>query len=305
MHEFMAMGRISTDTRHAEASKPTLALIEACKPFVFDHRGLDLYDRWSPSDVLRVVPFPVFSLEIPVVFSEDGTLEPHSLLVGTQSYFEWAREQYPDNLAPPDVVEELCYLGVSCILVNTQVSAQLPDLYVMYKRMTMAAMTHPKDEFFAADPYLYSTSLVTASGVTNGSVHKPTDDSAIDGYRSMLGAVNKFLEMTEVERTLKRPTKNAAIKYRNPKNRKKKLKIVKPVVFVVGKCFKKEPGDGSTIVAWTHQWRSRGHWRKLKGIGKNTDGIYCERDRTWVVDCIKGPEEKELIEKQHVVKDVS
>jgi hypothetical protein len=302
MEQFLVMGRIVTDRMRPQ--DPTLKMIEACRPFVFDHEGFDQYAVQSKLEAedlnspivaktrkpLLCVPFPVFSLEVPTQFDEKGVPKYHSLLIGTQVFFDAQMEEYPNNDdIPPDLLDELCYFGVSCLLVDTQRSAQLPDFYALHKRLNQSFRGGYED----------------ISWAINRCTPQWGDESEEEAYWNLMEVTNKLLAMTEVEQTLKRPSKKSAIKYRNPNNRKKKLKITKPVVYVVGKCFKQVPGDGSRPVVWTHQWRSRGHWRKMTGIGKNADGSYCERNRTWVIDSIKGPEDKALVEKQHVVKKVT
>lgn len=56
-------------------------------------------------------------------------------------------------------------------------------------------------------------------------------------------------------------------------------------------------------IKWKHQWRVRGHWRKIANdsIGRDREGDYCIVGRTWVSDFIKG--EGPLIEKIRLVKN--
>lgn len=58
-------------------------------------------------------------------------------------------------------------------------------------------------------------------------------------------------------------------------------------------------GEG---VDWQHRWHVRGHWRQIKGKGHDADGNEME-GWTWVKPCIKGPEDKPLVEKIKIVKD--
>lgn len=57
-------------------------------------------------------------------------------------------------------------------------------------------------------------------------------------------------------------------------------------------------------VQWSHSWFVRGHWRVLHDpltIGKNRAGQYCQKGFTWVIDHIKGPDDKEVIDKIRVL----
>jgi hypothetical protein len=66
----------------------------------------------------------------------------------------------------------------------------------------------------------------------------------------------------------------------------------------------------SRNIDWSHKWTCSGHWRyfynqehtvDFEKIGKNRDGDYCERGRTWVSDHVKGPEDAPLIKKTRVI----
>lgn len=59
-------------------------------------------------------------------------------------------------------------------------------------------------------------------------------------------------------------------------------------------------GSGKTI-DYSHRFAVRGHWRRVSGIGKDRQGNYCIQGYTWVVDSIKGPEDKPLINKTRVI----
>lgn len=53
-------------------------------------------------------------------------------------------------------------------------------------------------------------------------------------------------------------------------------------------------------VDWKHRWTVRGHWRNIRGVGKDQEGTPVI-GKTWVKDCIKGPEDKPLVNKTRVV----
>jgi hypothetical protein len=44
----------------------------------------------------------------------------------------------------------------------------------------------------------------------------------------------------------------------------------------------------SEKIDWKHSWSVVGHYRSIKGIGKNRNGNRCEFGKTWVIPCIKG-----------------
>jgi hypothetical protein len=88
-----------------------------------------------------------------------------------------------------------------------------------------------------------------------------------------------------------------------PGSRKKKIHVVKPFIYLVGKSPSGSPtGNPPVEMEWTHQWRVCGHWRNIPGRGKDPRGVYNQKGRTWVTDHIKGPDDKPLKEKYRIVK---
>ena len=60
--------------------------------------------------------------------------------------------------------------------------------------------------------------------------------------------------------------------------------------------------ESSSEIEWNHRWRVRGHWRRIEGIGKDPEGNKVQ-GFTWIKECIKGPENKPLLNKPRIVKD--
>lgn len=79
--------------------------------------------------------------------------------------------------------------------------------------------------------------------------------------------------------------------------------FVKRLIVISSKASQKtlEKAVGETI-NWQHQWRVRGHWRKISPqmIGKDREGEYCIVGRTWIKDFVKG--DGPLIEKTRIFK---
>lgn len=90
--------------------------------------------------------------------------------------------------------------------------------------------------------------------------------------------------------------------YKNPDNPKKKKRIIKDHIFIVAPKKYKKTTAGKKV-NWSHRWNVRGHWRQVKGIGKDREGNYCVNGRTWVTESVKGPDDMPLIKKQRVVDD--
>lgn len=62
-------------------------------------------------------------------------------------------------------------------------------------------------------------------------------------------------------------------------------------------------GTGKESIDWSHRFEVRGHWRKIGGIGKDREGIYCIDQYTWVTDFVKGAEHLPLVRKTRLVND--
>lgn len=57
----------------------------------------------------------------------------------------------------------------------------------------------------------------------------------------------------------------------------------------------------SRVIDWSHRWAVRGHWRALRGLGKDREGNYCVPGYTWVSEHVRGPEGAPLVVKTRVV----
>jgi hypothetical protein len=61
--------------------------------------------------------------------------------------------------------------------------------------------------------------------------------------------------------------------------------------------------DTASPIDWSHQWEVMGHWRRVKGIGKDRNGSYTQVGYTWVEPHIKGPENKPFVKKKRLVPE--
>ena len=82
----------------------------------------------------------------------------------------------------------------------------------------------------------------------------------------------------------------------------KKIKGFSKVTYITNKIPPvKDYNTHSNRKPIGHKFLSRGHWRPVKGIGKNYNGEYVEVGRTWVKESIKG--QGELIIKPRIIKN--
>lgn len=92
------------------------------------------------------------------------------------------------------------------------------------------------------------------------------------------------------------------IRFKNPNNPKKKISIPKEHIYVVAPKKTYKTNFPSKKINWDHHIEVRGHWRKINGIGKDRDGIYCELGNTWIRPYSKGDKTKPLIKKTRIVQ---
>jgi hypothetical protein len=129
--------------------------------------------------------------------------------------------------------------------------------------------------------------------VAKGSIEEmPIDEET--KKRFMAGAATYILESLNNKKT------QIYYKDTNFKTKSGRDKIV-PVVFI-------RNSSNQTIyenyipkdVDWKHSWECVGHWRFVKGIGKDRYGEYNKKGRTWVNPCIKG--DGILIKKTRIIQ---
>lgn len=84
-------------------------------------------------------------------------------------------------------------------------------------------------------------------------------------------------------------------------NGKKKQININTITHVYPDKLITPKGLHGKILEWSHRWEVRGHWRKIKGKGKDRTGSYTQEGFTWVLNHEKGPLDKELVQKTRVV----
>ena len=94
---------------------------------------------------------------------------------------------------------------------------------------------------------------------------------------------------------------NEQIKIR--RNGKNTIHKIKTIIHVRQNDNPKQTGVYGGPLDWTHRWEVMGHWRRVKGIGKNREGIYETIGFTWIGNYIKGPENKPLIQKTRIIEN--
>lgn len=130
------------------------------------------------------------------------------------------------------------------------------------------------------------------------SVHKGSPGNVFAIYN---GLVKSFLDRLSREKV---GTGNKEPKLRVGSGKFKKHLKPRPITFVVPKTKVSEKIEVAGMVRpvdWSHRWEVRGHWREVKGLGKDREGNYTVPGFTWVMNHTKGPEDKPVIKKTYVV----
>lgn len=95
---------------------------------------------------------------------------------------------------------------------------------------------------------------------------------------------------------------NERIKFK--RDGEKILHKIKRVVHIFPKTKKaKVEAEEKYDIEWSHRWAVRGHWREIKGIGKDRSGEYTVKGFTWVIDHVKGPDDLPYVQKTRVIDE--
>ena len=114
--------------------------------------------------------------------------------------------------------------------------------------------------------------------------------------------ISSFLQPFAQAHSIGTVKTNERIKFRH--EGKKILHKIKTVVHIFPKSVKaREEAEKLYRIEWSHRFAVRGHWRSISGIGKDRAGAYCMKGFTWVVDHVKGPEDKPFIDKTRIVDE--
>lgn len=127
------------------------------------------------------------------------------------------------------------------------------------------------------------------------------DRRLFETWKLYNGIVSKLLKRLEKDVVGVETSAGRKIKIGSGKD--KRFWRPRPIVHVSPKKSIQDmrPFEGAEI-DWSHRWEVRGHWREVKGIGKNRDGEYKVTGFTWVMNHVRGPEDKPIIKKTYVVE---
>lgn len=126
------------------------------------------------------------------------------------------------------------------------------------------------------------------------------DDPIVKCFYTTLCWITKYLQ-TEHIHAVKKSIKLAPSEFRRGKfiRHISEYAVIyrkQPEIKMVGTSKEHEPFQ------WAHRWNVRGHWRRVKGKGKDPQGEPID-GFTWVRECIKGPDDKPLLDRPRVFKN--
>jgi hypothetical protein len=80
----------------------------------------------------------------------------------------------------------------------------------------------------------------------------------------------------------------------------KEIRRIRRVIHVTTKRNTKNIKDSHKKIDWSHAWTVRGHWRIIKGIGKDREDVEGIIGHTWIKSYLKGA--GEFIKKTRIIK---
>lgn len=123
-------------------------------------------------------------------------------------------------------------------------------------------------------------------------------DGNSDDYKTFLRAFSGILNDLK-KKSFASESINERFKLK-PKSGTQFLKY-KKIVHVFPHKTKTATGILGREIEWSHRWEVAGHWRAIKGLGKNRNGEYVIENFTWVRPHEKGPDKAELIKKTRII----
>lgn len=117
----------------------------------------------------------------------------------------------------------------------------------------------------------------------------------LDFLAMYLNTINLGLSLKLRQKDIYIATKNKPLNHRNPQTKSAPFRFIS-----TKKHITKYKEVTSEPLEWEHSWKVIGHWRNIKGVGKDRDGSYIVNGRTWINPCIKGA--GQLTEKIRVLK---
>lgn len=139
-----------------------------------------------------------------------------------------------------------------------------------------------------------SLSLVTYEGLTNADFVDKDRPPIVVLLCEWLRMINEgMMAIEETDEVLMMPRGDG-------RKHKRKPHPIRRIVRIVPKAMRKRdvrPITAGGVLDWSHRWEVRGHWRHVRGLGKDRAGDYIVAGYTWVKDFVKGPQDKPLVVK--------
>lgn len=189
-----------------------------------------------------------------------------------------------------------------CLMVVEAKSDANAPRYFVFALSRNESAKDPRNKYFVSVEAAFDTSDLAATG--NGSIAiKLGTGETLMPNSTYMGVIKHFLDRLTNEAA---GGERVNERIRVGKGSSRRLVQIKKLIHITPKKHKSHyTTQTSRTIEWSHRWFSRGHWRKIADgtLGKDRDGNYCEVGRTWVIESVKGPSNKDIINKVRMVKD--
>jgi hypothetical protein len=177
----------------------------------------------------------------------------------------------------------------------------------------LAAVTNVRRKSMAAGFEQWAYYILVRDRADKFVVMMIVDDEIADPNNTHLtfsSIVRAYLDRISTEKEGLEETSERIRLPNHPSNPKKKAhREIRRVFHITPRTSVRKYSEAlgpSRLIDWTHRWLVRGHWMyyddKTK-VGKNRNGEYVERGRTWRNQHERGPEDKPLVKKIRVVDE--
>lgn len=157
----------------------------------------------------------------------------------------------------------------------------------------------PRNHFFAAHLWLPNT----PPPVVNYILYVDSTHAGIGPYCWYKAICNGFLNYLNNSQTVTGKAKiKERIKIKNPLTKSKEIIKIYPIYIRPRNEVENDSSPLAHSIEWSCRFKVRGHWRKVRGVGRDRDGEYCVEGATWIVDYTKGKETLPLVERARFVQ---
>lgn len=202
------------------------------------------------------------------------------------------------ELSPSDLMYDLPFQTVcierlnGALHLDTSKGKQREDMNLFVKAILIHEIAPGNYDIWA---HYKTEELINGQLVVKQTIVKQTPKT--DFFKFILKAY------IDVINSLQAGTAKVKEHVRVGKGKQKVLKKINQVIYITHKQSVNKLPEAlrSKKIDWSHRWMVRGHWRTIRGLGKNREGVYQVPGMTWVTEFEKGDKELPLVKKVRVV----